>query len=56
MPCLLLTQIRMAIKKWVAVRMGVLYDSQMTNRKQGVLPARTPTPPAHSYWLPGGHI
>jgi hypothetical protein len=34
----------MAIKKCVDMRLEVIYDSQMTNRKQGGLPARTPTP------------
>jgi hypothetical protein len=34
----------MAIKKFVAVYLGVIYDSQPTNRKLGGLPARTPTP------------
>ncbi len=31
-------------KRCVAVRLGVIYDSQTTNRKLGGLPARTPTP------------
>jgi hypothetical protein len=35
----------MAVKKCVAVRLGVIYDSQVTNNKQGGLPARTPKPP-----------
>jgi hypothetical protein len=36
----------MAIKKYVAVRLGVIYDSQVTNSKQGGLPLRTTLPPA----------
>jgi hypothetical protein len=36
----------MAIKKYVAVRLGVLYDSHATNQKQGGLPVRAPLPPA----------
>jgi hypothetical protein len=34
----------MAIKKCVAARLGVIYDSQTANRKQGRLPAKTPAP------------
>jgi hypothetical protein len=34
----------MAIKKWIAVRLGVLYDSQTTNRKLRGVPARAPNP------------
>jgi hypothetical protein len=33
----------MAIKKCVALQLGITYDSQTTNRKQGGLPARTHT-------------
>ncbi len=29
----------------VGVRLGVIYDFQVTNRKQGGLPARDPPPP-----------
>jgi hypothetical protein len=36
----------MAIKKCVAVQLGVIYDSQATNRKQGGLPVRAPSPTA----------
>jgi hypothetical protein len=36
--------IRMAIKKCVAVRLGVVFDSRVTNRKQGGLPMRAPPP------------
>jgi hypothetical protein len=43
----------MAIKKCVAVGLGVIYDSQATNRKQGGLPVRAPLPLLHSYWSPG---
>jgi hypothetical protein len=39
-----LTLIRMAIKKGVAVWLGVIYDPQTTNRKQGGLPVRAPLP------------
>jgi hypothetical protein len=39
-----LTLIRMAIKKCIAVRLGVIYDFQVTNTKQGRLPAIAPTP------------
>jgi hypothetical protein len=28
------------------MRLGVIYDSQATNRKQGGLPVRAPLPPA----------
>ncbi len=31
-------------KKCVAIRLGVIYDSQATNRKQGGLPVRAPSP------------
>jgi hypothetical protein len=31
-------------KKFVAVRLGVIYDSQASNKKWGGLPARTSTP------------
>jgi hypothetical protein len=41
-----LTLIWMAIKKCVAVRLGVIYDSKATNRKQGVLPVIAPLLPA----------
>jgi hypothetical protein len=34
----------MAIKKCVAVRLGVIYDAQATNRKQGGLPVSPPPP------------
>ncbi len=32
----------MAIKKCVAVRLEIIYDSQSTNTKQGGLPVRAP--------------
>jgi hypothetical protein len=51
-----LTLIRMAIKKYIVVELGVIYDSQATNRKQGGLPVRAPRPLPHSYWSPGSHI
>jgi hypothetical protein len=35
----------MAIKKFVAVRLGVTYDSCVTNRKKRGLPVRAPLPP-----------
>jgi hypothetical protein len=38
----------MAIKKCVAVQLGVIYDSSATNRKQGELPVRAPLPPCHT--------
>jgi hypothetical protein len=41
-----LTLIRVAIKKYIAVWLGVMYDSQATNRKQGGLPVRAPSPTA----------
>jgi hypothetical protein len=44
-----LTLIQMAIKKCVAVRLGVIFDSQMTNRKQEGLLVRAPLPPPHFY-------
>jgi hypothetical protein len=34
----------MAISKCVAMRLGVIYDSQATIRKQGGLPVRAPPP------------
>ncbi len=37
-----LTLIRMAMKKCVAVWLGVIYDSQATNRKKGRLSVRAP--------------
>jgi hypothetical protein len=51
MYCIALTLIRMALKKWVAVRLGVIYGSQATTRKQGGLPASSPLPR-----LRGSHI
>ncbi len=48
--------IRMAIKKCVAVRKGVIYDSQATNRKQGGLPVRASLPLPYSYWSSESHI
>jgi hypothetical protein len=45
--------IQMALKKCVAMRLGVICDSQTTNRKQGRLPVRAPPPLLHSYWKPG---
>jgi hypothetical protein len=35
----------MAIQKCVVVQLGVIHDSQATNRKQGGLPFRAPLPP-----------
>jgi hypothetical protein len=32
-------------KKCIAVRLGIIYDFQATNRKQGGLPVRAPIPP-----------
>jgi hypothetical protein len=46
----------MAIKKCLAVRLGVIYDSRATNRKKGRLPVRAPLPLPHSNWSPGSHI
>jgi hypothetical protein len=40
-------------KKCIAIRLGVIYDSRATNRKQGGLPVRAPPPPQSSYWLFG---
>jgi hypothetical protein len=34
----------MAIKKCIAARLGVIYDSQVTHRKQGGLSLRGPHP------------
>ncbi len=42
----------MAIKKNIAVWLGVIYDFQMTNRKQGRL-QQEPPPPWHT---PIGHL
>jgi hypothetical protein len=42
-------------KKFIAVRLGVIYDFQATNRKKGGHPLRA-SPPAASYWSPGSHI
>jgi hypothetical protein len=39
-----LTLIQMAMKKWVAMRLGVTYDSQAINRKQGGIPVRALLP------------
>jgi hypothetical protein len=39
-------------KNCAAVWLGVIYDLQATNRKQGGLPVRIP----NSYWLHGSHI
>jgi hypothetical protein len=52
----------MAIKKCIAVQLGVIYDPQVTNRKQGGLPVRTSlsrhTPICHlgviHYFQPAG--
>jgi hypothetical protein len=33
----------MVIKKYIAVGLGAIYDSQVTNRKQGELLTRTST-------------
>jgi hypothetical protein len=46
----------MAIKKCIAMRLGVIYDSQVTNRKQGGIPVRAQPPPKQSYWSHGSHI
>jgi hypothetical protein len=40
----LFTLIWMAIKKCVTLQLGVISDSEMTNKKQGGLPARKPNP------------
>jgi hypothetical protein len=40
-----LTLVQMAIKWCIAAWLGVIYNSQATNRKLGGLPARTPIPP-----------
>jgi hypothetical protein len=48
-----LTLVRMTIKTCVAVWLGVMYDSQALNRKQGGLPVTASLPPQlHSYWSP----
>ncbi len=39
-----LTLIRMAIKKCLAMRLEVIYDSRLADRKQGGLPVRAPIP------------
>ncbi len=50
-----LSPIQMALKKnCIAVQLGVLYDSQATNRKQGGLPVRALASCPHSYWLSAG--
>jgi hypothetical protein len=41
--------------KGVTVWLGVLYDSQVTNRRQGGFSARALCPLAHSYWAPRSH-
>jgi hypothetical protein len=41
-----LTLFRMAIKKCGAERLGVIYDSQTTNRKKGGQTVRVPLPSA----------
>ncbi len=43
----------MAIKKCIAMRLGVIYDSQMTNRKQRGLRVRDLKSLLHSYWRLG---
>jgi hypothetical protein len=44
-------------KKCIVMRLGVIYDSQETNRKKGGLPARALTKPlVHSYWSPRSHL
>ncbi len=40
-------------KNCVAVWLGVIYDYQATNRKQGRLHVKAPLPPPHFYWSPG---
>ncbi len=42
--CPTLTLIRMVRKKYVAVQLGVIYDSQVTNMKQVGLQLRDPLP------------
>ncbi len=39
----------MAIRKCVAVRLGVINDFKATNRREGVLSTRTPSTPAYSW-------
>ncbi len=51
-----LALIRMAKKRGIAVRLGVIYDFQASNRKQGGLPVRAPLPPPHSGWSLWSHI
>ncbi len=46
----------MAIKKCIYVRLGVIYDSQVTNRNQGGPPVRALLPLPYSNWSPGSHI
>ncbi len=41
-----LTLIQNSYKKYVAMRLKVIYDSQATNRKQGGLPVTAPPPAA----------
>jgi hypothetical protein len=36
--------ILMAKKKWIAVRLGVIYDSQATKSKEGGIPVVAPLP------------
>ncbi len=51
-----LTLFWMAVKKCGVVPLGVIYDSQVINRKQGGPLREPPTPLGHSYWLNGSHI
>jgi hypothetical protein len=45
----------MSIKKCIAMWLGVLYDSQATNRKQGGLSVRAALCTTwHSYWSQAG--
>jgi hypothetical protein len=37
------------------MRLGVKYDFQVTNRRQGRLPVRAAAPQPHSYWSPRSH-
>ncbi len=41
-----LTLFQMAIKKGVAVRLGVIYDSQVTKKEAGRIPCESPSPAA----------
>jgi hypothetical protein len=54
--CKSLTLFHVAIKKCKALQLGVIYDSQGTNRELGGCSVTVPLPLPHSYLSPGSHI